>query len=121
MNRRLRDIVYEWPPNLTQYEAAVFMGLTTTEAVGGGLAFMLCLMLIPHKIVGGLVGALIALLVVLSLRKMERLGNVSIPVWLWKRWRASRNPRTIYLTEIIGTTSAPVHLEDEDGNVVTIE
>ena len=58
MNRRLQQIVYEWPPNLTQYEAAVFMGLSTSEAVGGGMAFMACLMLIPHKVVGGILGAI---------------------------------------------------------------
>lgn len=121
MNRRLQQIVYEWPPNLTQYEAAVFMGLSTSEAVGGGMAFMACLMLIPHKVVGGILGAILAVLVVLALKKVERLGNVSFPVFLWKRWRASRQPRPVFLTEIIGARGATIHLEDEDGYVLTIE
>ena len=121
MNRRLQKIVYEWPPNLTQYEATIFMGLSTTEAVGGGIALIAAVMLIPHKVVGGVVGVLAALLVVLALKKMERLGNISIPVFLWKRWRASRNPRQVFLTEIIGARGGAVHLEDADGHILTIE
>ena len=72
MNRNLQKIIYEWPANITRYEAAVFMGLTTNEAVGGGLAFMACLMLIPNKLLGGVLGAVVAVVVVLSIKKLER-------------------------------------------------
>ena len=37
----LDDLIYEWPSNLSQYEAKIFLGLTATEAMGSSMAFLL--------------------------------------------------------------------------------
>ncbi len=121
MNRDLQKLSYEWPPNLTQYEAAVFLGLTAVEAMAGMMAFLIPLTLLDNKIAGAVLGVVLLALTVGSLKKLESFGNVSLPVYMWKRWRAARHKRTLYLTQIMGVEHATVHIEDPDGHTITIE
>lgn len=122
MNRSVQELAYAWPLNLTRYEAAVFMGLSLVEALAGVMAFVLPLTLLTSKVAGVLVGALCALLVLLTVKKIERLGNLPLPVYLLRRYLARREQRELRLALILGTHSAPVYVEDADGTtLVTVE
>lgn len=121
MNQRLQRLIYEWPMNLVQYEADSFLGLNIIEWMAAGMALLLSLVLVPHPLLKLLFGVAGGACTVLVVKKLERLGNISIPVYLWRRWRARRHPRYARLTEIVGVSGATVHLEEGDGHVVTIE
>ena len=121
MNNRLQRLLYEWPPNLNDYEARLFLGLSATEGIAGGMVFMLVTGLVPNRLLGLILGIVLFVGVVLSLKKMESLGNISIPLYLWRRWQARRNPRTLQLTQIVGVQGATVHIEDEHGRLITLE
>lgn len=121
MNQRLQRLIYEWPPNLVQYEGQSFLGLNMTEWMAAVMVVLLSLAVIPHPVLKLLFAVAGSAGTLLMVKKLERLGNIPIPVYLWRRWRAKRNPRYARLTEIVAVSGAVVHLEEGDGHLVTIE
>ena len=122
------DLTYEWPSNLSQYEARIFLGLTAAEAMAGALAFLLPVGTIQSKF-GFFIGLVCGIIVLLSIKKFERFGNRSILVFLFlrtaeRRHRLCRPPENpeIELPLIMGGSSGRLEVENWEGEtIMTIE
>src|SRR5687767_11520716 len=99
-NQTPDQLQYPWPPSLTRYEAKVLLGLTAMEVVAAGVAFLLPAVL-ARGLAGALLGALAALLVLLTIKPLDALGGLSLPVYIVLRFLAGRRPQTIELPLIM--------------------
>ena len=115
------DLTYEWPSNLSQYEARIFLGLTAAEAMAGALAFLLPVGTIQSKF-GFFIGLVCGIIVLLSIKKFERFGNRSILVFLLLRTAERRQNPEIELPLIMGGSSGRLEVENWEGEtIMTIE
>lgn len=122
MKQTVHDLSYPWPPNLTAYEATLFFGLSAVEAIAGALAFVLPLAIVENKVAAALVGALVAGAVLLSLRRVARLGDLPLPVYLYRRLAARRRARVVEMPLILGASGGEIHVETDAGEtLVTLE
>ena len=113
----LDDLIYEWPSNLSQYEAKIFLGLTATEAMGSSMAFLLPIGVIQSGF-GFIVGFVCCLVVLLSIKKVERFGNRPFLIYLGQRLLERRRGRQIELPLIMGGGSGRVEIESWDGETL---
>lgn len=118
MNHRLQQLSYEWPANLHTYETTLFLGLSAVEAIVAVFALMLPLVVLDSVILGGLFGVALAGLALLSIKRIERLGNVPLPVFLAQRLIAQYRPRTIQLPLVMGSEGGTIHVEGLDGETL---
>jgi hypothetical protein len=115
----LEQLTYEWPPNLTQYEARLFLGLSAIEAISGGLAFILPVALLP-SVLGFVVGLFGAVVVILSIKRLEALGNLALPTYLVARFLTERQPVVVELPLILGESSGGVLVESWEGESLLV-
>ena len=113
----LDDLIYEWPSNLSQYEAKIFLGLTATEAMGSSMAFLLPIGVIQSGF-GFIVGFVCCLIVLLSIKKVERFGNRPFLIYMAQRLLERRRGRQIELPLIMGGGSGRVEIESWDGETL---
>lgn len=115
------SLTYEWPSNLTQYEAKIIAGLTATEAMATAMAFLLPVGTIKSG--GGfLIGLTLAIIVLLSIKKVERFGNQPVLIYFAKKTIEGRQKKEIELPLIMGGHSAQVQLESWEGEtLITID
>ncbi len=113
------QLQYPWPPNLTSYEAKVLLGLTAMEVVAAGVGFLLPAVLV-RGLAGVLLGALAALLVLLTIKPLDALGGLSLPVYIVLRFLAGRRPQAIELPLILGGQSGPVEIETWEGETLMV-
>lgn len=116
----LDDLTYEWPTNLQQYEAKIFLGLTAVEAIAAGLGFLLPVAMLS-SLAGFAVGIIGAALVLLCVKKWERFGNRSFPTYLLARWLEPRRQPTLDLPLILGESQGMVRIETDEGDVVLVQ
>ena len=112
----MENITYEWPPHVGQYEAKLF-GFTIMEAIAAVMSFLV-IMATTRNLILGIIMGVIALLCV---RRMERLGGVSIPLYIFHRLQAAYSKEIMELPLI--TTHAHegvVEIEDWEGSTVAV-
>lgn len=118
MNQRLQQLSYEWPANLHKYETNLFLGLSAVEAIVAVFALITPLVVLDNVFVGVLLGALLAALALLTIKKIERLGNVPLPIFLGKRLLAHYQPQALKLPLIMGAENGTIHVETMEGETL---
>ena len=113
----LDDLTYQWPSNLSEYEAKIFLGLTATEAMASSMAFLLPIGVIRSGF-GFIVGFVCCLVVLLSIKKVERFGNQPLLIHLGQRLLERRRANQIELPLIIGGGSGRVEIENWQGETI---
>lgn len=116
MTTTMEDLTYEWPPHVGRYEAR-FFGFTLIEAVAAVMSFLVIIALSSQLVTAVVVAAI----VLLCVRRLERLGGVSLPVYLFYRLRAATSRETLELPLI--TTyghDGVVEIENWDGTTVAV-
>ena len=113
----LDDLIYEWPSNLSQYEAKIFLGLTATEAMGSSMAFLLPIGVIQSGF-GFIVGFVCCIVVLLSIKKVERFGNRPFLIYFAQRLLERQRGRQIELPLIMGGGSGRVEIESWEGETL---
>ena len=117
------QLQYPWPPNLTAYEAK-FFGVSATEGIAIGMGLLLPVTMsqsLGVPLVGGLVaGIVVALLVFMGMRKVNALGGVSLPVYLFLRVRELGREEWIELPLILGGSTGTVELETWEGETLMV-
>jgi hypothetical protein len=78
------DLRYEWPDNVLGYETKLWGGLTLQEMLAVIGPFMLCVFVVK-SLAGILLGAVCGLGVLMSVKKLDALGNRSIVAYLFAR------------------------------------
>ena len=112
----MEEITYEWPPHVGQYEAKIF-GFTIMEAVAAVMSFLVVMASVDN-LFAGLIAGVIALLFV---RRLERLGGVSLPVYITYRLRAAYSNEVMELPLITTQShSGVVEMEDWEGSTVAV-
>lgn len=111
------ELTYEWPSNLTQYEAKILLGLTATEAMATAMAFLLPVGIIKSGF-GFFIGLTLAIIVLLSIKKVERFGNQPFLIYFAKKTIERRQNKEIELPLIMGGDSAQVELENWQGETL---
>lgn len=118
-NQPLEQLQYPWPPNLTSYEAKILLGLSALEIVAAGVGFLVPAAL-WQSLGGAIVGLVVALIVLLSIKPLDALGGVSLPLYLVLRLLASRRKETIELPLIMGGAMGQVEVETWEGETLMI-
>lgn len=113
----LDDLIYEWPSNLSQYEAKIFLGLTATEAMASSMAFLLPIGVIRSGF-GFIVGFICCVVILLSIKKIEQFGNQPFLIYLAQRTLERRQNPEIELPLIIGGDSGYVEIENWEGETL---
>lgn len=116
----LDELTYEWPTNLQQYEAKIFLGFTAVEAIAGGMGFLVPVAILS-SLAGFAVGVITAALVLLCVKKWERFGSRSFPAYLLVRWLEPRRRATLDLPLILGERQGMVRIETDEGDVVLVQ
>lgn len=112
----MEEITYEWPPHVGQYEAKIF-GFTIMEAVAAVMSFLVVMASVDNLFVGLFVGVL----ALLFIRRLERFGGVSIPVYITHRLRAAYSEEIMELPLITTQShSGVVEIEDWEGGTVAV-
>ncbi len=115
------QLQYSWPPNLSTYEARLWLGFTAQQWLLTVMAGMAPMALIRSGIGLGL-GMVLALTVLLAVRPIGRFGGISLPLYVAVRlWHlVQRKTETIELPLIMGGSSSTVELEDWEGATLLI-
>ena len=78
------DLRYEWPDNVLGYETKMWGGLTLQEMLAAIAPFMVCVFVV-RSLAGLLLGAICGLGALMSVKKLDALGNRSVVVYLFAR------------------------------------
>lgn len=118
----LEELVYEWPPQVAGYEPKILAGLTWTEGISVAMGFLIPLALFQGQ---GVIGFVFAVLggvgALLVMKRFERLGGVSIPLYLIYRLQAWYKQESLELSLIVPhDVSSGVIVENLEGEVVTV-
>lgn len=115
------QLQYTWPPNLTTYEARLWLGFTAQQWLLTAMAGMVPMTLIRSG-VGLVLGMVLALTVLLAVKPIGRFGGISLPMYVAVRlWHlVQRKTETIELPLIVGGNSSTVELEDWEGATLLI-
>lgn len=105
---------YEFIPNIDGYEPKLMLGLTFVELTGAGLALVVPMLALQSGF-GLLLGGLLAVVTILLLKRFERLGNLSLPLFLWKRFLLAYRPKTIGLSRLLSSVEATIKVSDYAG------
>jgi hypothetical protein len=106
----LHELHYQIPPDVLHYEPRFFFGLTATDLI---VAAMPAILLIAT--VGVLPGLLAGVLSISLLKRFERFGNRSLPVYYFQRWRYNTVQREVVLPLIIPPETRMLQFETWDG------
>ena len=119
--KKMEEMTYQWPSNLTQYEAKIILGLTSTEAMATAMAFLLPVGTIKSGS-GLFIGFALAIIVLLSIKKVERFGDQPFLIYFARKTYEARQKKPIELPLIMGGDSASVELESWEGEtLITID
>ena len=78
------DLRYEWPDNVLGYETKMWGGLTLQEMLAAIAPFMVCVFVF-RGLAGIILGAICGLGALMSVKKLDALGNRSVVVYLFAR------------------------------------
>ena len=111
------DLTYEWLPNLSQYEAKIMLGLTSQEAMGAAMGFIVPVSIVP-SIYGVVVAILTTIIVLLSIKKIDRFGQkpflIYLIIRLWERIRQ----KEVEIPLIMGGNTSSIEIENWDGETI---
>ena len=102
---------YEFIPNIDVYEPKLMLGLTFMELTAAGMALIFPLMLL-QSIAGIVLGGLAAVLTILLLKRFALFGNLSLPIYLFKRALIARRKEQIQLAHLMPTIRAEVEIRN---------
>ncbi len=119
MNKKdnLDDLTYQWPSNLSEYEAKIFLGMTATEAMATSMAFLLPIGIMSSGF-GFVIGFIAALVTLLSIKKIERFGNQPLLIHVGQRLFERRRANLMEIPLIIGGGSGRVEVESWEGETI---
>ncbi len=112
---QLDDLQYDWPTNVTGYEAKLFLGIGMYEAVTAAMVGLGASILLSRVIgtgTGYLAGMILGGLALIMLRKHEALGNRRLPGYVLALFRHRLGSREMHLAWIM--PSAPLDIEIVD-------
>ncbi len=111
------DLTYEWLPNLSSYEARIMLGLTAQEAMACALGFIVPVSVTP-SIFGVLLAILTVIIVMLTIKKLDRFGQRAFLVYLVIRLAERITKKEIEIPLIMGGDSSRIELENWEGETI---
>ena len=105
------DLRYHIPPDVLHYEPRFIFGLTATDL----LVATIPAMLIGVTLAWG-TGIVTGILSLSLLKRFERFGNQSFPMYTIQRWQHTRTPRTVHLPLILPAEVEALQFETWDGD-----
>lgn len=111
------DLNYEWLPNLSNYEARIMLGLTAQESMVCALGFIVTISAVP-SFFGAILALGVILIILLSIKKIDRFGQVSTIVYLAMRIWEKINKKKVEIPLIMGGDSGRIELENWEGETI---
>ena len=111
MSDKKEELHYQIPPDVLHYEPRFFFGLSATDLL---IAAMPAILLIAT--VGIFPGILAGALSLSLLKRFERFGDRSLPVYYFQRWRYNTVEREVVLPLIIPSEAQSLHFESWEGD-----
>ena len=109
----LDELQYPIPPDVLHYEPRFIFGLSATDLLVAAIPAIL-LMAIGLIVPGLLMGA-----VALSLlKRFDRFGNRSFPVYYIQRWQYNRARRKVVIPLVLPPDAQSMSFETWDGEVL---
>ncbi len=93
------------------------LGLTAQEAMGAAMGFILPVSVIP-SLLGVVVATASTIIVLLSIKKIDRFGQKAFLVYLMIRFWERINKKEIEIPLIMGGNSSRIELENWDGETI---
>jgi len=106
---------YTFIPNIDQYEPKMFLGLTLYEAFGVAAAFVGPLMMFQN-VVGMVLGVLGGIIAFAMFKRFESFGNLSLPIYAFKRISGKLKAQTITLAHLHPQIVSKVKVKDFEGH-----
>jgi hypothetical protein len=105
------DLHYQIPPDVLHYEPRYFFGLTATDLL---VAAMPAILLIATA--GVVAGVLAGVTSLSMLKRFDRFGNRSLPVYVVQRWRYNRMGREVALPLVLPPETEAITFESWEGD-----
>lgn len=105
---------YKFIRNIDEYEPKMFLGLTIYEAFGVAASFVVPMMMFQN-IFGFTLGAIGLVLSFSLFKRFEKLGNLSGPVYAFKRLKTKIQGDQISLSHLYPAIEAEVTVSDYEG------
>jgi len=123
-NEERQQFTFQAIPNIDGYEPKLLFGMTFYEGMAVLMGAFIPIAIFSKAVpqVGLTVGLITAILTLVSLRRIERIGNVSITVYIVKRLIGWRKRTDIVLPRTYQKIDAVIRLNDPDGDhIATIK
>lgn len=115
------QLQYPWPPNLSLYEAKVWLGLSAQQALLLVMGTMIPMATLRSE-AGFVLAVGVGMIIYLSFKKIGRFGGISLPVYIWLRLLSllQREEEVMELPLIIGGGESVVEIENWEGDTLMI-
>lgn len=115
------QLQYPWPPNLSLYEAKVWLGLSAQQALLLVMGAMIPMATLRSE-AGFVLAVGVGTIIYLSFKKIGRFGGISLPVYVWLRLLSllQREEEVMELPLIIGGGESLIEMEDWDGATLMV-
>ena len=111
------DLRYEWLDNVLGYETKMWGGLTLQEMLAAIAPFMLCVFVVK-SLAGIILGVICGLGALMSVTKLDALGNRSVVVYLFARVAYNAKRAVIELPLIMPVGNEALVVESWEGETL---
>ncbi len=101
---------YQIPPDVLNYEPRYIFGLTATDLLVAAMPSILLM-----STVGIIPGLLAGVAALTLLKRFERFGNRSLPVYFVQRWLYNRSQHKVVLPLILPPETQSISFESWEG------
>ncbi len=106
----LDELRYEIPPDVLHYEPRFLFGLSATDLLVAAIPAILLMAI--GLIIPGLLMGIVALSL---LKRFDRFGNRSLPVYYIQRWQYNRARRKVVIPLVLPPDTQAMRFETWDG------
>ncbi len=107
------ELRYHIPPDVLHYEPRFIFGLTATDLLVATVPAMLIGVTLAWS-----AGVVTGILSLSLLKRFERFGNQSFPVYAFQRWQHTRAARSVHLPLILPPEGEALQFETWDGETL---
>lgn len=101
---------YQIPPDVISYEPRYLFGLTATDLLVAAMPSILLM-----ATAGILPGLLAGLLALSLLKRFDRFGDRSLPVYFFQRWLYNRSQQKVVLPLVLPSETQRIAFQSWDG------
>jgi hypothetical protein len=107
----LNELRYPIPPDVLHYEPRFIFGLSATDLLVATIPALLL-----GTTLGWVAGVVMAVVALSLLKRFERFGNQSLPMYYFQRWQYTRRSRPVHLPLVLPAEAENLQFETWEGD-----